>query len=128
MIDVLLFLLKMAGMSLPFVLFVWLNGKANLKKELRSRQLLMPIFALIYGLVVLLLLSQINEWLMALLKMVPDWCNSAADWLKNNLNGVLGFLGDLLRKFSDWFRWLLANINLKNICCFIGKTHVYETA
>lgn len=22
----------------------------------------------------------------------------------------------------------LANINLKNICCFIGKTHVYETA
>lgn len=124
MIDVLLFLLKMAGMSLPFVLFVWLNGKANLKKELRSRQLLMPIFALIYGLVVLLLLSQINEWLMALLKMVPDWCNSAADWLKNNLNGVLGFLGDLLRKFSDWFRWLLANINLKFWITFVSNAAI----
>lgn len=124
MIDVILFLVKMAGMSLPFLLFLWLNGKANLKKSLRSRQLLMPVFALLYGVVVLLLLSQINQWLMALLNLVPDWLNSASSWLHSNLGGALGFVGDLLVKFGNWFRWLLANINLRFWITFISNAAI----
>ena len=55
----------------PFILFVLLNHKANLKKPVRSRQLLMPVFALIYCILILVFLTRINGWITSFLFWFP---------------------------------------------------------
>ena len=44
---------------LPFIIFAFLNAKANTKKEDRSKQYVMPVFALIYSIVLLFFLSKL---------------------------------------------------------------------
>ena len=43
---------------LPFILFAFFNGKANTKKEDRSKQYIMPVFAIVYSVVLLIFLSK----------------------------------------------------------------------
>ena len=54
-----LFLIKLAASFLPFILFAFLNSKANTKKEVRYRQYLMPLFALIYSAALLILMTKL---------------------------------------------------------------------
>ena len=44
---------------LPFILFAFLNGKANVKKNNRHRQYLMPVFAVVYSAVLLIFLDKL---------------------------------------------------------------------
>ena len=55
-----IFLIELAISFLPFILFALLNGKANIKKEDRNRQYLMPVIAVVYSIVLLIFLSQIS--------------------------------------------------------------------
>ena len=54
----LLFIIKLAISFLPFILFAFFNGKANIKKENRSKQYAMPVIAVIYSIVLLIFLDQ----------------------------------------------------------------------
>ena len=54
-----MFLVELAVSFLPFVLFALLNGKANIKKENRAQQYLMPIVAVIYSAVLLIFLDRL---------------------------------------------------------------------
>jgi len=68
-----LFLLELAISFLPFVLFAFFNSKANVKKENRNRQYLMPVIAVIYSVVLLLLLDKISAFLIDKLLQLADW-------------------------------------------------------
>lgn len=60
--DVLL-LVKLLLAFIPFLLFVLLNSKANMKKENRYRQFFMIPLALIYCIVLFILMQKISNWL-----------------------------------------------------------------
>ncbi len=59
-IDI-LFLIKLALSFLPFVLFAFLNSKANTKKEVRNRQYAMPVIAVVYSVAALIFLDQLSS-------------------------------------------------------------------
>lgn len=63
----LLFLLKAALTAMPLLLFVFLNSKANLKKEIRSRQFYMPIVAVVYCIVLFIFMNKISQLCLSLM-------------------------------------------------------------
>ena len=72
MINKVLFLIKLAVSFLPFVLFAFLNGKVNVKKENRCRQYLMPAVAVIYSVVLLVFLNQASTLAVNLFLQIAD--------------------------------------------------------
>lgn len=58
-----LFFIVLAASFLPFILFAFLNSKANVKKEKRNRQYAMPAFAVVYSAVLLIFLNQISTFI-----------------------------------------------------------------
>lgn len=54
-----LFFIELAISFLPFILFAYLNSKANVKKENRNRQYAMPVFSVIYSAVLLIFLDKL---------------------------------------------------------------------
>ena len=78
MIETLLTLVKNVLALLPFVLLCLAGSKVNLSKSERSRQVLMPVLALVYVIAAMLLLNNINEWILALLDNIPKWIASLA--------------------------------------------------
>ena len=59
-----IFFIELAVSFLPFIFFVFLNGKANVKKENRHRQYIMPVFAVVYSIVILIFLDQLSAVVM----------------------------------------------------------------
>ena len=57
-----MFFLELAVFFLPFLLFVFLNARANLPRQIRCKQFAMPLVALIYGLVILVLREPLAEY------------------------------------------------------------------
>ena len=62
----LLFFIALIVSFLPFVLFAFLNSKANVKKENRNRQYAMPVVSVLYSVVLLIFLDRISRLLMNL--------------------------------------------------------------
>ena len=89
MIKLLWQAIKLLLPLLPFLLFTLLNAKANLSREQRSRQYLMPIFALVYCLALITVLEPINKFLLWLLNLLPDALQAVADWFASILEGRL---------------------------------------
>ena len=56
-----LFFIELLLSFLPFVLFVFLNSKANVKKKVRNRQYIMPVVAVVYSVVLLIFLNDLAE-------------------------------------------------------------------
>ena len=119
MIDFLITLLKLAVALLPFVLFCLLNAKANLKKQLRSRQFAMPVLALVYCFVIVLLTDQINEWLLAFLDWLPRGVASLAGqgWLPGQMSASL-------YQFAGWLRQTLSTLNLPFWVFFLANAAI----
>lgn len=77
---------------LPFILFAILNGKANTKKEVRNRQYPMPVFAVVYSAVLLILLKKVSDLLQDLFYKLAG--------LIDKVN-FLGFIADMIRNMYD---------------------------
>jgi hypothetical protein len=60
--DIIL-LIEIAVSFLPYALFAFFNGKANVKKENRNRQYPMPVFAVVYSVVLLIFMTKIQSFL-----------------------------------------------------------------
>lgn len=71
MTDFLMTLLKSLAAYLPFLLLLWLDSKANLKRKNRSGQFLLPLFALVYSVVLMLLANELGTKVTALLLALP---------------------------------------------------------
>ena len=59
-----LLLAELAVSFLPFILFGYLNGKVNVKKEVRYKQFLLPILAVIYAIVLVIFNDQLAAMFM----------------------------------------------------------------
>lgn len=64
-------LLGGAGITALFLLLLKLSSKANLKKKDRSCQLLEPIFASVYCVVLMVLATRLWNWMSRLLEALP---------------------------------------------------------
>ncbi len=117
MIDTLLSILKMIIAILPFVVLCIASVKVNLPKPDRSKQFLMPIIALVYVVAAMLLMNNINEWLLKLIKNLPKWITSLVgfSWIPDQINAIFTQLGNLLASF-------LGKINLSFWIFFVSNT------
>ena len=82
------FLIQLAISFLPFIIFAFLNGKANVKKEKRYKQYPMPIFAVVYSAVLLIFLTKISDLILNLFLKLVDLFESlelpaVADFIYN---------------------------------------------
>lgn len=116
MIDVLWTILKMLIALLPFLLFSWRNAKANLPAQIRSRQFLMPVVALIYCIIAMSILDLINTGLMWLLRAMPGWFS----WLAG-LSWMPGFLSSAFMSMSNFLTWALNGLNMDFWIFFIAN-------
>ncbi len=124
--EIVINLLKLAASFLPFVLFAYLNGKANTKKEFRHRQYLMPVLAVIYSVVLLIFLDKISQFLTDKFYLLAG----VFDKIR------LSFIGDWIRDlYTSWGIYLslvlfntaalLAYVILKRfITVFLGQVKV----
>ena len=125
-IETIFNLLKLAVSFLPFVLFAYLNGKANVKKEFRHRQYLMPVLAVIYSIVLLIFLDKVSQFLTDKFFLLAG----VFDKIR------LSFIGDWIRElYTSWGMYLslvlfntaalLAYVILKRILTiFLGRIKV----
>jgi len=87
------FLIELVISFLPFILFAFLNSKANVKKENRNRQYPMPFLALVYSIVLLIFLDRLSELCLTLFMKLAN--------LFDKLH--IAVLADLIRSmFTSW--------------------------
>lgn len=111
MIETVIRMAKYLLCLLPFILFALLNMKANLKKQYRSRQFLMPILTLVYCVVLIVFLNRINGQLAVLFTRLPGLLNSLALKAAGALGGALQPLAGVLNWLSALLGSLLQRIN-----------------
>ena len=104
---------------LPFVLMVWVNAKANLKREERSKQFLMPIFALIYCILLMVLLDKIHTIAAAIIYAVPNLLMRFANWLSSLFSGQLSGVGNLFYRLAQAIEGLFSRVNVMYILMFV---------
>ncbi len=116
MIDQITFWSKILTATLPFVLLCLQSEKVNLPKSDRSRQFAMPIVAILYSIACMLLLDNINSWLIDLLNNIPVWIRSLASfsWMPSFIGNILGFV-------SLWIENLISSLNLKYWIFYISN-------
>lgn len=117
MIETILNIAKMILAILPFVILCFASKKVNLPKTDRSKQFLMPIIALIYVIVAMILMNSINEWLIKLINNLPKWISALAgfSWMPAQVGAVFTQIGSFLSS-------LLAKLNLNFWIFFIANT------
>ena len=98
-----MFLIQLALSFLPFIAFAFLNTKANTKKELRYRQYLMPLFALVYSSVLLIFLSKLSNLFMGLILKIADFFEQL------NLAVIGEFIRDLYMSWGVFFELVVFN-------------------
>ena len=112
MIDILKIIGVVLLLGLPVLLLVFLNGRLNLTRKNRSRQMLMPVFALIYGLVAVLLMWELTEWLRGLV-------DGLIQWLEDHLAAVtVASIGD---KLLGLLQKLLELIHFEFLLCYLAN-------
>ncbi len=124
MIEWIKYIGKMIIMLLPFLLFALLNAKANLKKELRSRQMLMPIAALVYGLAAMVLMGQVSTWILELLNRIPGWLYQFAAWLSSVWDGKLAGLAGIFRQLAIWLWRIVDVLDIHFWICFLANAAI----
>lgn len=78
------FFIALIASFLPFVLFAILNSRANVKKEHRSRQYPMPVLAVVYSVVFLIMLDRLAAYFMGeILHLASAFTGSGAASIAN---------------------------------------------
>ncbi len=96
MTELLLKFGKMLAVLSPFLILTWYNTKINVRKLERYKQFLMPIFALIYCIIAVILLTRIYNWATDILFKVPAWFNGLEIWLGS-------IVPEKLKGITEWF-------------------------
>ncbi len=67
-----LFFIVIIVSFLPFILFAYFNSKANVKKENRNRQYAMPVIAVIYSVILLIVMDRLSLLLLNIFFKIVD--------------------------------------------------------
>ncbi len=113
-------LFKIILAVLPFVALCFINIKVNLPKVKRSKQFLMPLVAIVYVIVAMLLMNKINNWLLNIIYGLPDWIVGLADysWMPESVVPAI-------TQIADYVRNLITNLNLNFWIFFISNIVVF---
>ena len=106
MIETILHTVKLFAAMVPFLLLVLLNGKTNLKREIRSRQALMPILTLAYCIVLAIFFNTVGGWVNRLVSLVIGLLQSLGSRLGQSGSPLSGVLSGILGKITDKVRAL----------------------
>lgn len=117
MIETILSVAKMILAILPFLILCFVSSKVNFPKSERSRQFFMPIIALVYVIIAMLLMNSINEWLLKLIHNLPKWVSSLSgfSWMPEQIGAVFTQVANSLSA-------LLEKLNLNFWIFFISNT------
>ena len=121
MIDTLIRMARDLLCLAPFLLFAFLNTKANLKQEYRSRQFLMPLITLLYAIVLFVFLNKINGKLTELIYWLPAFLLELAEKTESILGGMLAFLGGILETLSDLLGQFIQKVNPVYLLLFVSN-------
>lgn len=121
MIDTVIRLLLFLLCLLPFLLLALLNAKANLRRQYRDRQFPMPLLALLYCGLLLILLERITPLLVWLVGQIPPLLMSAGTHVSQWFDGALSWLGDGLYNLGTALDALLAQADDAYIGLFAGN-------
>lgn len=97
------FFIELAVSFLPFILFAFLNSKANVKKENRNRQYAMPVVAVVYSAVLLIFLNQLEVLCADLLLRLADLFD------KINVSVIANFIRNLHASWGIYLELILFN-------------------
>lgn len=118
MINVLFNAIKNCLMILPILLLCLAIRRRNLPKQERSKQYLMPIVAVIYSIVAMLIAEQLNVWLIALIQSIPKWLTKLGTFMLPRFPEVIG---QTILKIAAWLNSLLTGLNLNYWIFFIAN-------
>ena len=120
------FLIQLAISFVPFLLFVFFNGKSNTKKEVRQRQYLMPVIAVVYCIVIYVLNNKLVSLLEKLIhKLVAFLGKTPLDFIGNFIDKLYNSWGMFLMLVLFNTATLVAYVILKRILTLIfGKIRV----
>ena len=121
MIDTVIRLLLFLLCLLPFLLLALLNAKANLKRQFRDRQFPMPLLALLYCGLLLILLDRITPFLVWLVGQVPALLMAAGNEISQWFDGALSWLGGGLHRLGQALESLLARTDGAYVGLFAGS-------
>jgi hypothetical protein len=93
-LDFLLELSRIAFAIAPFVVLLLLSGKVNLTPQNRSRQFILPLVAVIYCVIAVLLTNRINGWISSWITRIGQFVPFIASlnltkWLNYIFNAVI---------------------------------------
>lgn len=106
---------------LPFILFALLNAKANLKREVRSRQFPMPLLTLVYCVILFVFLSRINGLLSSLLYRLPELLAALADKVAGLWDGALSAVAGVLEKLAELLESFLQKVNPVYLLLYVAN-------
>ncbi|MBO6004726.1 MAG: hypothetical protein J6Q00_04045, partial [Verrucomicrobia bacterium] len=107
---------------LPFLFFVYRNWKANLKKPVRSQQILMPILALIYCWLVFHYLNKINDLLTSFIYAIPHLLDRLSTWIAGLFDGKIAAVAKFISKLSEIASKAIARFKIVFILFFVENT------
>ncbi len=123
-----LFYTKLAASFLPFIAFAYTNSKANVKKQVRHRQYLMPVVALAYSIAMLISLTSVSNFLMDKIVTVADLFS------RFGLGGVSDFIMNLYLNQGVYVSLILFNTSAllayvafkKTVTLVLGRIKVVD--
>ncbi len=98
-----LFFIELLISFLPFILFAFLNAKANVKKENRNRQYAMPVIAVIYSVILLVFLNKISSLCTKIFLWVADLFD------KIHISVIADFIRNLYMSLGIYLELVLFN-------------------
>lgn len=119
MINTLQSIARLVMAILPFAALCISSARVNYEKPDRSRQYFMPVVAIIYAVITMVFINQINSGLLNLIDNIPKWISAFA--------GVLSFLGpvgNILNQVADIINSLIEKINMEFWIFFISNTAI----
>lgn len=102
---------------LPFAILCISSAKVNYEKADRSRQYFMSVVTIIYVVVTMVFINQINNGLLKLIDNIPKWISAFAGFLS-----FLGPVGNILNQIADILTSLIEKINMEFWIFFISNT------
>lgn len=116
MIETIINIAKMLLVLLPFLILSFAGKKVNLPKVDRSKQFWMPVIALVYVAVAMILMNKINLWLIKLFESIPGWIYALAEvsWMPEKA-------ADVITKIGEFFEKVLAKINMNFWIFFVSN-------
>ena len=112
---------------IPFLLFVFLNAKANVKKEVRNKQFFMPFVAVAVAVILFIFTNKLSDifysFFYTIVYTLNDWALKVAEisylsWASGVLNIIAEFISSLLTKFNVTYV-LLILFNVCSMLCYL---------